>query len=153
MKLSVIISFVIALAVPLAAGFAGSLVTMPSIPGWYATLQKPWFSPPAALFGPVWTTLYVLMGISLFIVWRKRFTRGLILFAMQLVLNFLWTVIFFGAHSITGAFAEIIVLFIIIVVYSISVWKVSRAASVLFLPYIAWVAFASVLPGAYMYLN
>jgi translocator protein len=153
MKGLAVVKLMVSLVITLLSGFAGSLITTPSIPIWYASLAKPFFSPPNVVFGPVWTFLYILMGISLFIIWQKRYYRGFVFFGVQLLLNFCWSVLFFGMHMIPAAFADIILLLGVIILYAVVSWKVSRAASVLFFPYIAWVAFATILNGAFWYLN
>jgi translocator protein len=153
MKGITIIKLTISLIITLFTGFAGSLITTPSIPTWYASLTKPFFSPPNAVFGPVWTLLYIFMGISLFIIWQKRYYRGFVLFGLQLLCNFCWSVLFFGMHLIPAAFVDIVLLLGFIISYAVVVWKVSRTASALFFPYIAWVSFASILNAAYWYLN
>jgi len=131
------------------AGFVGSLFTAPAIPGWYASLEKPSFNPPNWLFSPVWIFLFVLMGITLYILWQnmaKREARiALIFFFVQLGLNVLWSVLFFGLNSPVLAFVEIILLWIFILLTMIKASRVSRAAVFLLLPYILWVSFAAVL--------
>jgi translocator protein len=153
MKISAIVKCVIALTITLLTGFAGSLITTPEIPVWYASLNKPFFSPPNAVFGPVWTFLYICMGISLFIIWQKRYYRGFVLFGIQLLLNFCWLALFFGMHQMAGAFADIVLLLGVIIAYAAVVWKVDRTASILFFPYILWVSFAAALNAAYVWLN
>jgi tryptophan-rich sensory protein len=133
----------------LATGFAGALFTASSVNTWYAGLEKPAFTPPNWLFAPVWTTLYVLMGISGWLVWRKRRELDvritLVLFAIQLLLNLLWSLIFFGLRLPAWAFLEIIILWLAIALYAAAALRISKAASLLFLPYLAWVGFAAVL--------
>jgi benzodiazapine receptor len=141
-----------------AAGFAGSYFTMPSIPGWYARLAKPSFTPPNAVFSPVWIALYFLMGVSLFLVWRRGLeTRGigraLALFAVQLVLNVSWSIAFFGFESPLAGLVVIAVLWAAILYTIFGFSKISRAASVLLIPYIAWVSFAAVLNASIVVLN
>ena len=133
-------------------GFAGSLATTPSIPTWYATLNKPFFSPPNWLFGPVWTLLYIFMGISLYLIWSKP-KKLKIIFFTQLFLNFLWSLIFFGLHQPLLAFLEIIALWYFIFFYIRQALLVSRLAAYLFYPYLAWVSFASILNLAVALLN
>ena len=131
------------------AGFIGSFFTAPAIPDWYASLEKPSFNPPNWLFSPVWIFLFVLMGITLYILWQKEEKResriALIFFFIQLGLNILWSVLFFGLKSPMLAFVEIILLWIFILLTMIKASKVSRAAAFLLLPYILWVSFAAVL--------
>jgi len=129
------------------AGFVGSIFTASSIPTWYADLQKPTFSPPNWLFGPVWIILYTLMGISLYLVFNKKknIKTPLILFAVQLILNSIWSILFFGLQNPFYAFIEIIILWIAILLTIISFYKVSKNASLLLLPYIIWVSVATIL--------
>jgi benzodiazapine receptor len=130
----------------LAAGWIGSQFT----PGeWYASLVKPAWTPPNAVFGPVWTVLYILMGVAAWMVWRKAGFSGaavpLVLFIAQLVLNSLWSYLFFGAHQPMWAFFEIIVLWVAIVITMLAFWRVKPAAGALLIPYVCWVGFASAL--------
>jgi tryptophan-rich sensory protein len=130
----------------LAAGWIGSRF----LPGeWYAALAKPAWTPPDAVFGPVWTTLYVLMGIAAWLVWREVGFSGartaLVLFILQLGLNALWSYLFFGAHQPMIAFFEIVVLWLVILFTLVGFWKVKPLAGALLLPYLCWVGFASVL--------
>lgn len=132
------------------AGIIGSFFTAPSITSWYSTLIKPALNPPAWVFGPVWTTLYALMGIAAFLVWKKGLDRrdvriALGIFAVQLVLNTLWSIIFFSLHSPGGAFFEIVILWVAILATIISFYKISKPAAWLLLPYIAWASFAGYL--------
>lgn len=115
--------------------------------GWYATLPKPSWTPPGWVFGPVWSVLYTLMAIAAWLVWRKTGWQNLALgvFAVQLLLNALWSPLFFGLHRPDLAFADLVLLWVAIVATCIMFWRVSPLAGVLFLPYIAWVSFAGVL--------
>lgn len=140
------------------AGIIGSAFTTPSIPGWYATLAKPPFNPPNWIFAPVWTALYALMGIAAYLVYekgpgRKEVRYALAVFAGQLVLNTLWSIVFFGAHLILGAAVVIVFLWVMI---AASIWlfsRISRAAAYLLVPYILWVSFATVLNISLYVLN
>ena len=138
-------------------GALGSLFTISAITTWYAGLVKPTFNPPSFLFAPVWTTLYFLMGVSLFLVLQKKLKKQknflIILFAVQLFLNFLWSVIFFGMHLPLAALIEISLLWISIALLIIDFWKFSKPAAVLLLPYIAWVSFAAFLNLSIVLLN
>jgi len=155
------------------AGSIGAIFTTPAIGSWYATLNKPSFNPPNWIFGPVWTTLFVLMGVSLYLVWSKKwvvlneigskkaikinslskkFLLGkwqkvniIIIFSTQLFLNIVWSVIFFGAQSPAVAFFELIMLWFAILFTIINFYRVSKAAALLLLPYILWVSFAGIL--------
>lgn len=127
---------------------AGSAVFV-SVDGWYAALNKPSWNPPASLFGPAWTILYTLMAVAAWLVWREGgwSVRGKILglFLAQLLLNALWTPLFFGLHWMDVAFAEILILWVMIALTMKAFWKVKPAAGLLLLPYLAWVSFAAVL--------
>jgi translocator protein len=140
------------------AGLIGSVFTTSAIPNWYATLQKPSFNPPSWIFGPVWITLYLLMGISLYLVWLKRGSNSLtqtaiILFVVHLILNALWSIIFFGLKNPMIAFFEIIVLWIMIVVLIYIFFKIDKRSAYLLLPYFLWVSFASILNFSIWQLN
>jgi benzodiazapine receptor len=153
-----IIKLLISIAVCQLAGFIGSLFTTPAIPNWYASLNKPSFTPPNWLFSPVWISLYFLMGISLFIVWHVGFKEqnvkiAIAIFAIQLILNSLWSVVFFGSKSPLGGFIVIIFLWIAILATIISFFKISKAAGILLTPYILWVSFAAVLNFFLFWLN
>jgi len=150
MSASNILKLIAAVLFCQAAGFLGSLATTPSIGGWYKSLAKPSFNPPNWVFGPVWTTLYLLRGIALFLVWRLGLkTEGvqaaLILFLIQLALNTLWSILFFGLHQPLPALIEIIVLWAFILWTMIKFFGLSRPAGWLLVPYLLWVSFASVL--------
>jgi benzodiazapine receptor len=141
-----------------AAGFAGSYFTMPAIPEWYARLAKPSFTPPNAVFSPVWIILFFLMGIALFLVWRegfgnRRVAMAVALFAVQLVLNVSWSIAFFGFESPLAGLVVIVVLWAAILSTIIGFSKISRAAGVLLIPYIVWVSFAAVLNASIVLLN
>lgn len=140
------------------AGALGSVVTVPSISGWYATLAKPEFAPPNWVFGPVWTTLFLLMGLAAFLVWRKGVERHAVrialgLFLLQLILNTLWSFIFFGLQSPGMAMIELAFLWLAILATIVVFAKVSRIAAWLLVPYIAWVSFAAYLNYAIWTLN
>lgn len=142
--------FVFALIVPQLAGFIGSLFTTPQIGIWYRTLVKPSFNPPNWLFAPVWTALFLCMGIALGLVLLSKATRqlkttALIVFVIQLILNVAWSFIFFYLHQPFWAFLEIIVLLAMIAVCAVYFYRINRAAGLLFAPYALWVLFASIL--------
>lgn len=139
---------IISIAVPQAVAVIGSLFTRSSVSGWYSKLNKPSFNPPGWIFGPVWTILYLLMGISLYLVWtsgKKGIKAAIIIFAVQLSLNLLWSILFFGMQKPFAAFIEIILLWIAILVTIIVFYKISPIAAYLLIPYILWVSFAAVL--------
>ena len=137
------------------AGLIGSIFTTPSVSTWYASLNKPAFSPPNWIFGPVWSFLFLLMGISLYLLWEKKVKAktALILFGMQLVLNIFWSVIFFGLKNPTLALIEIIFLWIFILLTTLYSLKTSKLAAKLFIPYLLWVSFASFLNLQIVLLN
>ena len=140
------------------AGILGSVFTMPSIPGWYAGLAKPSFNPPNWLFGPVWTILYALMGVAAWLVYEKGVKRpdvkkALSVFAAQLILNALWSIVFFGAHMILGAAVVIVLLGAMILLTILLFGKISKPAAWLLVPYILWVSFATVLNISLYVLN
>jgi translocator protein len=153
-----ILKLVVSIVACLAAGAIGSIFTRSAIPTWYATLQKPVFSPPNWLFAPVWTLLYILMGIAAFLVWRKGLENrqvriALIFFLIQLVLNASWSVVFFGLESPLYGLIVISILWVAILVTVTKFFKISRAASVLMWPYLLWVTFAAVLNASIWLLN
>ena len=134
------------------------MFTTPSIPTWYASIEKPSFTPPNSVFGPVWITLFLLMGIALFLVWREGLSdrnvrNTFTLFIVQLVLNVLWSAAFFGLRSPLAGLVVIIVLWAAILLTIIRFFGISRAAGALLIPYIAWVSYAAVLNGALYILN
>lgn len=129
-----------------AAGIIGAVFTTPAIPNWYASLEKPWFNPPGFLFGPVWTALYVMMGVSLYFAIRARTNRrSLYIFGLQLGLNTLWSIAFFGLESPGAAFIIIIALWFAIALTIREFREKSKNAALLLMPYLAWVSFASIL--------
>jgi len=149
---------ILSIAIPLLTGFLSGFFTATGVRGWYKTITLPSWNPPNWVFGPVWTLLYVLMGISFYLVWRsdsgpplKR--TAILLFAVQLVLNFFWSVIFFGRHQIGWAFAEILLLWMVIIATIFSFSKISHAAAWLLVPYISWVSFAAILNFTIWKLN
>lgn len=140
------------------AAAIGSVFTSPQIDGWYAGLAKPWFAPPNWVFGPVWTTLYLLMGIALFLVWRKGLERpdvrlGVILFGVQLAVNAAWSLVFFGLQSPFAGLVCIVILWVLILATLVQFWKVDRIAGALLIPYLAWVSIATALNHAIWVLN
>jgi len=143
--LKLIISIVICLTIGSVSGYA----TAAEIPGWYAILQKPSFNPPNWLFGPVWTTLYILMGISFWLIWKSEDSplkqKAILYFVIQLTLNFFWSIIFFSLHQTGWALLEIIALWIFILLSILSFRPISKIAAYLLVPYLCWVSFAAVL--------
>ena len=139
-------------ALVLGGGLIIGIVTAPG--AWYAALSKPPFSPPNWIFAPVWTTLYIMIAIAGWRVWRQeRNNRSINLWWSQLALNFVWSPIFFTAHRIDIALGVIVLLLVTIIGFIMTTWRRDKIASLLFVPYAAWVAFATVLNGALLYLN
>ena len=149
---------IIAIGVSLSAGAIGSIFTASAIPTWYAELVKPALNPPAWIFGPVWTTLYVLMGVAAFLIWRNGWQRNAVrvalsVFSMQLFLNAVWSVIFFGLQSLGWALVDISLLWFAIIWTMVVFYKISKPATYLLVPYILWVSFASYLNYSIWVLN
>ncbi len=144
--------------IPLLIGYLGAIVTIPQITTWYSTLSKPWWSPPNWLFGPVWTTLYLLMGVALFLVWREGWHRrdvrfAILIFGVQLVINLLWSVVFFSFHALFGSFIIVMLLWLAILANIIAFLIISKWAGFLLVPYIVWVSIASYLNYSVYLLN
>lgn len=142
----------------LGAGFLGSMAMGEDTMAWYASLRRPVFTPPNWLFGPAWTVLYVLMGVSLFLVWRRGdagvdVRAAVAIFLAQLVLNALWTPAFFGLRSPGAGLAVILPLLTLIIVTIVVFWRIRPLAGMLLLPYAAWVSFATVLNASLFALN
>ena len=140
------------------AGIIGSVFTVSAIPGWYATLNKPWFNPPSFIFGPVWITLYTVMGIALYRIYRlgmrnKSVAFAVYVFLTHLVFNSLWSVVFFGMKELGLAFMLICILWGLIAFCMVLFQKIDKPASYMLLPYLLWVTFASILNLAIWMLN
>jgi translocator protein len=159
MKVKSVIRLMVACAVSLSAGVIGSLAGAGGESmAWYSTLEKPPFTPPDWVFGPVWTLLYLLMGVAAFLVWQKGLDRGtvrvaLIWFLVQLVLNALWSPAFFGLQRIDLALVIIVLLWAAVVVTTYYFLRVSRPAGLLLIPYLSWVSFATILNMSIWWLN
>lgn len=149
------LAFFVALC--LGIGALGASVTATSVRTWYAELARPSFTPPDAVFGPVWTALFILMAVAAWRVWRsadRETSRGpLTLFALQLALNLGWSVVFFGLQKIGAAVATIVVLDVAVVVTMLAFRTIDRLAALLLVPYLAWISFATVLNIAFWRLN
>lgn len=143
------------LIISLGTGAIGSWVTTPAIPGWYASLARPSFTPPDWVFAPVWTTLYVLMAVAAWRVWRAKGANSIEikLWAVQLVLNLAWSFLFFGLHRIDLALMEIAALWLVLLVTTLFFFRADRWAGLLMLPYLLWVAFAAALTHVFWVLN
>jgi tryptophan-rich sensory protein len=140
------------------AGLVGALFTARSVGSWYPALAKPWFTPPSWVFGPAWTLLYLLMGIALFLVWQssdrsRTRSAAIVFFFIQLALNAAWSFLFFGLQNPPLAFFEITLLWILIAATMVLFWRVSRPAGYLFIPYLLWVSFATLLNYSIWRLN
>ena len=149
-------SLLLSLALTFAVAAIGGWVTAGSVSTWYPTLVKPSFNPPDWIFGPVWTALYASMAVAAWRVWSRLGTlrhRALAFYGVQLALNLLWSVLFFGAHQIGWALIEIAVLLAAIAGTMIAFWRIDRLAGLALVPYGAWVAFAGVLNAAIWRLN
>jgi tryptophan-rich sensory protein len=158
MKIIGILKLVASIILCQLAGLIGSILTTPAIPTWYESLKKPFFSPPNWVFGPVWVILYLLMGISLFVIWQRRENnlqarKGFILFFAQLILNAFWSVAFFGFKSPFLGLINIMLLWFAIFFTIQHFFKISKIAALLLLPYLLWVSFAAVLNFSLWILN
>lgn len=157
-KVRSVLKFVISLVVCQCAGIIGSIFTTPAIPTWYAALEKPPFTPPNWLFAPAWITLYLLMGIAAYLVWRKGLREegvkpALVIYLIQLVLNALWSVVFFGLQSPVGGAIVIILLWVAILLTILRFFRLSTIAGAVLIPYILWVSFAAALNISVWILN
>ena len=148
----------ISILIPLLVGTVAGLFTSSGVNGWYALANKPWFNPPNWIFAPVWTGLYIMMGIAFFLIWRAEADKtikqtAMVLFVVQLVINFFWSFIFFKLQQPGWAFAEIILMWVTILLTILYFGKISATAAWLLVPYICWVSFASVLDYSIWKLN
>lgn len=153
-----LVESLLVVAAPVIVGGVSGALTSGSISTWYRALDKPWWNPPDWVFGPVWTALYVSMGIALLQVWQLDRTRpevrlALLLFALQLALNFGWSWIFFEQRALGLAFAEILALHVSIMATIVAFGRLRRSAGLILLPYLAWTTFAAVLNGTIWQLN
>jgi len=144
------IQVAVAIVIANAAGLIGAIATSSAVTQWYPTITRPSFAPPNWIFGPVWTLLFIMMGIASYLVWRKgtynkNVSVALKLYGLQLVLNVAWSVIFFGLRNPGWAFVEIIALWLSIAATIVYFGRVSKTAAYLLVPYIAWVSFAAIL--------
>lgn len=149
---------IISILIPVLVGVTAGLFTSTGVDGWYAVANKPSFNPPNWIFAPMWTTLYILMGIALYIVWKRPANEphrkmALIFFSIQLALNFAWSFIFFYAQQTGWAFVEIIIMWLMILTTIITFRKISATAAWLLVPYICWVSFAALLNYSIWQLN
>lgn len=152
------LKIIIAILICVGVGFASGFATQSSVGDWYLTLEKPFFNPPSWLFGPVWTLLYIMMGCAAGLVWSQNIDqeikkKALILFSLQLLLNAAWSFLFFGLKNPLLALIEIVLLWLLIRETYLSFKPISKLASQLLLPYLAWVSFATILNAAIWWLN
>ena len=151
------IKILIAFALTLGIGMAGALITRSSDPAWYAALLKPIVTPPSWVFAPVWTLLYVLLAIALVRIWEVKESEDrqiwLCVFFTQLVLNFLWAMLFFGLHSLLFSWVDILVLWFTVLVIFLGAYNLDRLSAVLLAPYLAWTTFAAILNVWVWYIN
>ncbi len=153
-----IIKLIISVATPIAIGAVAGSFTASSVNGWFTTLVKPSFNPPNWLFGPVWTALYIMMGISCYLVWNSKVAEkikneALVFYLIQLLLNFLWSFIFFYAEQPGWALIDIILMWVMILLTILKFGRISSIAAWLLVPYISWVSFATILNFAIWKLN
>jgi tryptophan-rich sensory protein len=146
---TLLVGLIVSIVVCFSAAAIGGFATTSSIEGWYAGINKPTWNPPNWIFGPVWSTLYLMMAVSVWLVWKKSGLANakfaLVIFAIQLVLNLLWSLIFFGMQQPGWAFAEVILLWVSIVMTIAVFFRHSKLAAYLLVPYLLWVSFASFL--------
>jgi benzodiazapine receptor len=152
-----IFKLLVSLALPLGLGAIAGLFTAEAVPEWYETLNRPSFNPPNWLFGPVWTILYILLGISLFLIWKQSASKernlAIFVFLLQQALNFGWSFIFFYFNMIGLALIEIILLWISIIIMLVLFYKIKPMAAYINIPYLIWVTFATILNAGYYLLN
>ncbi|HWR33173.1 MAG TPA: TspO/MBR family protein [Chitinophagaceae bacterium] len=157
-RMNNIVKLIISIGIPVLAGATAGFFTTTGVGSWYQTINKPSWNPPSWVFAPVWTTLYVMMGVALFLVWKSNTIGGfkktaITLFAIQLALNFLWSFIFFKQEQPGWALVEIIVMWVAILLTILAFAKVNKTAAWLLVPYISWVSFASILNYTIWKLN
>jgi len=151
------LKFIVSLTATLTVGALGGFFTFSEIPTWYAALVKPSFNPPNGLFGPVWTTLYAMMGYSFYLIWRlpssAQQKKAMLIFGIQLLLNAGWSFVFFKCHALFGAIIEIVALWLSILYTIFLFYPLQKKAALLLIPYLLWVSFATVLTIAIWQLN
>ena len=157
MKISHTIKLIISILLPLSVGALAGMFTSQAVPTWYASLNRPSFSPPNWVFGPVWTSLYILLGISFFLIWKENPSKyrnlSTIVFSIQMLLNFAWSFLFFYFNLIGAALIEIILLWISIALMIYLFYKIKPVAAYMNIPYLLWVSFATILNAGYYFLN
>lgn len=157
MKISHIIKLIISILLPLSVGAIAGMFTSQAVPIWYASLNRPFFSPPNWVFGPVWTSLYILLGISFFLIWKEKASKerdlAIKVFLVQMLLNFAWSFLFFYFNLIGAALIEIILLWTSIAAMIYLFYKIKPVAAYMNIPYLLWVSFATILNAGYYFLN
>ena len=157
MKISHTIKLIISILLPLSVGAIAGMFTSQAVPIWYASLNRPFFSPPNWVFGPVWTSLYILLGISFFLIWKEKASKerdlAIKVFLVQMLLNFAWSFLFFYFNLIGAALIEIILLWISIALMIYLFYKIKPVAAYMNIPYLLWVSFATILNAGYYFLN
>jgi tryptophan-rich sensory protein len=152
------VKLLISIAIPLVVGWTASLFTVTNTGSWYRQINKPSWNPPDWVFGPVWTILYIMMGIALYLIWsadvsKSRKRNAITLWVVQMGFNFLWSIIFFNQHQLGWAFADIVLLWFFILLTIIAFSRIKKLAAWLLVPYISWVTFASILNYSILTLN
>ena len=152
------IPFTLSLVITLGIAYVASLFTRPEIAGWYSSLNKPAFNPPSWLFAPVWITLYIIIAIAAYIIWKKRersseYTTTVVIYVIQLLLNFSWSIVFFGMHQILAALIVILALLVAIILNINWFGRFSKAAAWMMVPYLLWVSFGTLLNLSILILN
>lgn len=145
-----VIKLILSLALPFIVGAIGSMFTVSSIASWYDFLNKPWFTPPGWVFGPAWSLLYILIGISFYLIWKRGIKTAQAkiavgIFSLQIFFNGLWSILFFGLQSPILGLINILVLWLLILINIIQFYKLDKRAGLLLIPYICWVTFATLL--------
>lgn len=153
-----VLSFIVAVAIPLIIGGLGSIFTQSSVSTWYLELNKPFFNPPNWIFPIAWTYLYITMGVASWLIWKTKTQRSdvmsaLILYGIHLFFNLIWSYLFFTLKNPVFALFEIIILLILIIIITLKFYRISKSAAYLFIPYLAWVSFATILNASIVYLN
>lgn len=153
-----ILKLIISVTIPLLVGGLSGFFTVTGVESWYQTIDRPSWNPPNWIFGPVWTALYILMGVALFLVWKDKSAGGvkkfaLLLFVVQMLLNFFWSIIFFSLQQPGWAFAEIVLLWLFILITIFAFARLNNMAAWLLVPYVSWVSFAAILNFTIWQLN
>ena len=152
-----LLKLILCILIPLAIGAISGIATTSKIGTWYKMLNKPFFNPPNYIFGPVWSLLYILMGISFYLILQstnnEKRSLAISIFVFQLILNFLWSFLFFKYQLLGAAFIEILLLWGSIVYMIIVFYRINKTAGIIQIPYLLWVSFASILSGSILWLN